>query len=49
MVLVALSGFILLNGIIFEAMRHVGENMVSYLQKNDQIKLEYDPLKGFQK
>lgn len=49
MVLVGLSGFILLNGIIFEAIAHVGKNMTSYLQKNDQIKLQYDPLKGFQR
>ncbi len=49
MVLVSLSGFILLNGIIFEAIKHIGSNMTSYLQKNDQVKLEYDPLKGFQR
>jgi len=49
MVLFALSGFILLNGIIFEALSHVGENLVKYLHRNDRIKLEYDPLKGFQR
>ncbi|MGA1822973.1 MAG: glycosyltransferase family 2 protein [Thermoplasmatota archaeon] len=47
--LLLLAAFVILNGIIFEAIRHIGGNMVSYMQKNDQIKLEYDPLKGFQR
>lgn len=49
MTLVGLAGLVLLNGIILETISHVGTNMLSYLQKNDQIKLEYDPLKGFQR
>lgn len=49
MSLVGLAGLVLLNGIILETISHVGTNIVSYLQKNDQIKLEYDPLKGFQR
>jgi len=47
--LLVLSAFVIMNGILFEAIRHIGGNMISYMQKNDQTKLEYDPLKGFQR